>query len=79
MATNEAEKFDEDVDARLSDIEEEFGFSLIRKDKADFTRIREAINETAELMKQGRFPPVQAYRGCCTTKRIFFDNIMLRY
>jgi len=56
MANNDAEKFGEDMDTRISHIEAELGFSIIRKDKADFVRIREAINETGEIMKQGRFP-----------------------
>lgn len=55
MNNNDAEQFDRDIDTRISDIESEFGFSLIRKNKADFLRIREAINDTAELMKHGHF------------------------
>lgn len=55
MSNNDVIKFDENIDARISDIESEFGFSLTSKDKTDFARIREAINETTELMKQGRF------------------------
>lgn len=59
MSNSGNDKFSDEIDSRITAIEGEFGFSLISKDKSDFTRIREAINETAELMKQGSFPTAE--------------------